>query len=185
MFIESILNGTDTGFQNLPEFSKKYIDVQTVHGNPYISQHQIWGFCQAWCTLSDFVALVLFISQNTESYPVPLGLTIRLILKLIPRPLSFQLLQQESRKKRRDQGNERQILTIKPIYSRQWQKGGFPASKISHTSPTPLGYWAHGSTDPKNNGKKGYQKGFSPAVAKTLKVQKIPKLRTKNKAMNE
>lgn len=87
-------------FQNF--LRNNYIDVQTVCGNPYISQHQIWGFCQAWCTLSDFVALVLFISQNTESYPAPLGLTIRLILKLIPRPLSFQLLQQESRKKRRD-----------------------------------------------------------------------------------
>ena len=49
-------------------------------------------------------------------------------------------------------------------------------------SPRLLSTWQHW---PWKQWKKCYQKGFSAAVAKTLIVQKIPKLRTKNKAMNE
>lgn len=45
VFIGPMPNETDTGFPKLPEFSKKYIDDQTVRDNPYISQHQTGGFC--------------------------------------------------------------------------------------------------------------------------------------------
>ena len=100
-------------------------------------------------------------------------------VSLLPAPTA-----REQKKKKGPRKWNWQILTIKRSYSCQWQKGGFPVSKISHTSPTPLGYWAHGSTDPENNGKQGYQKGFSPAVAKTL-VQEIPKPRAINMTTNK
>ena len=99
-------------------------------------------------------------------------------VSLLPAPTA-----REQKKKKGPRKWNWQILTIKRSYSCQWQKGGFPVSKISHTSPTPLGYWAHGSTDPENNDKNVTK--MVAAVAKTLIVRKIPKLRTKNKAMNE